>query len=331
MSTTHKNNAPGITKIYQLPEGITPWAKQWNGGNVWFSMKPKRIIDQYSKGGNAPIKVSDPQVEFLFLAPLSIGEHIIHHWEAYESVASRLAQKARSLIKFSNEINAGKTAIGQKLLEYEQQLLAPEAKENSVSSPTKKKKPINTSNLVSDAFHQVPGHSIDRKKIDTPLYYTNSDRRQLILEFNLFAEMKRPEVDSRPEKHLLEPIQEMMKYSSPGFKDGLNIDFPYMWEVKTEPYPFINYKTCVLQGVQPTWNSPYVRGLPISCNLQLTFQDLSPLYASTIEKGTIINVIDNDESRGIRNKSPNSNLKKKPKENFLGRTVRRIRGGVPGS
>ena len=86
-----------------------------------------------------------------------------------------------------------------------------------------------------------------------------------------------------------------MKYSSPDLinESGIKIEFPYMWEIKTLPIDFINYPTCALTGVQPTWNSPYINGYPSSCNLQLTFVDLSPLYAGTIKKGTVIKVISN--------------------------------------
>ena len=67
--------------------------------------------------------------------------------------------------------------------------------------------------------------------------------------------------------------------------------------VKTVPNDFINYPTCALISVQPTWNSPYIHHLPSSVNLQLTFQDMSPLYRETIEKGSIINIISPTESR----------------------------------
>jgi len=75
--------------IYQRPEGLTPWAKgagTEQQGAVWISMKPRKILDQFSKGAGeiASEKLNE---EFKFLAPLNLNEHIVHHWEAYESVA----------------------------------------------------------------------------------------------------------------------------------------------------------------------------------------------------------------------------------------------------
>jgi hypothetical protein len=294
-------------KLYKRPFGISPWSKgeESRSGSVWIRMKPKKILDQYSKGADAPISTVDTKVTFEFLAPLSLNENIVHHWEAYESVASRLAQKARSLVKLTREVKAGSSAIGSfigaKMRELEQEYLQPNAKDKSTSSPKRAKQSITTEGLIDKAVAAVPGHSILNKKVDTPMYYTNSDRRQLILEFVLFNEMRNN--DEHPEKQLIEPIQAMMKYSSPDLinEGGITIDFPYMWEVSSYPINFINYPTCALVAVQPTWNSPYVKGYPISCNLQLTFQDLSPLYAGTIQYGTIINVkTDNVKNVKIR-------------------------------
>ncbi len=301
MATTHgprssRDQKAQEVKLYKRPSGLSPWAKgeESRSGSVWIRMKPKKILDQYSKGADAPIATADTKITFEFLAPLSLNENIVHHWEAYESVASRLAQKARSLVKLTQELKAGKTAvgnyIGSKLKELEQSYLQPEAKDKSTSSPKRAKQSITVEGLVQKAYANVPGHNIPNYKVDTPMYYANSDRRQLILEFVLFNEMRNN--DQHPEKQLIEPIQAMMQYSSPDLinQGGITIDFPYMWEVSTYPIPFIDYKTCALIAVQPTWNSPYVKGYPISCNLQLTFQDLSPLYAGTIEYGSLINV-----------------------------------------
>ena len=94
-------------KIYKIPNTLSPWAKgeENNSGTVWIRMRPRRILDQYSKGADAPISTVDTGVLFQFIAPLAVGEHIVHNWEAYESVASRLAQKARTVVKFSEEVS----------------------------------------------------------------------------------------------------------------------------------------------------------------------------------------------------------------------------------
>lgn len=267
---------------YQRPLSISPWGKgagvDTTSGTVWISMKPRKIVDQYSKGAGT-IGTVELNTEFLFLAPLNLNENIVHHWEAYESVASRLAQKARSAVKLGSE--------GAALLKVGKNLNSSDAlKDIFERNGVNEGKSIEQ--YATDAYNSVPGSRIPQIKIDTPLYYTNSDRRQIVFEFQLFNEHV-PNTD--PEDILINPIKELMKFSSPDLKTNIQIEFPYMWEIKTVPNEFIKYTTCALIGVQPTWNSPYIGHLPSSVNLQLTFQDLSPLYAGTIEKGSIINVV----------------------------------------
>ena len=270
------------TVQYQRPLGLSPWARgagiSNESGSVWISMKPSEIKDQYSKGAGK-ISTKELNVEFLFLAPLSLNENIVHHWESYESVASRMAQKVRSAVKLSSEGSALWNAVKDQIRNY---------KTKQLYSKSGAKEGQTISDYVTKAYNLAPDSRIPKIKVDTPLYYSNSDRRQIVLEFVLFHENINT---NNPDDILINPVKELMKYSSPNLRSNIQIDFPYMWEIKTIPNEFIHYTTCALIGVQPTWNSPYIDHLPSSCNLQLTFQDLSPLYASTIEKGSIINVI----------------------------------------
>lgn len=275
---------------YQRPLSISPWARKAgvdDSGSVWISMKPTKIVDQFSKGAGT-YATKDLKTEFLFLAPLSLNENIVHHWEAYESVASRLAQKVRSAVKLGSEgtalLGVGKNANPGDFFK-------------DVFSKTGAGEGQVIEKYASRAYNSVPGSRIPKIKVDTPLYYSNSDRRQIVFEFQLFNENI---PGSKPEDILIKPIKELMRYSSPDLKAELNIEFPYMWEIKTLPNQFIKYTTTALIGVQPTWNAPYINGVPASCNLQLTFQDLSPLYAGTIERGSIINVITTSESKQLQ-------------------------------
>lgn len=312
----NKSNGSPNTELVQVkrPLSLNPWSVggETRSGTVWISMKPKKIIDQYSKGGGT-FDTIETNKEFLFMAPQNIAENIVHHWEAYESVASRMAQKARSAIKLASE-TAAIYNVGKKFLEPE-----------NIKKTYRGAKNINEGTtieqLATKAYGAIQGSKVPKIKVDTPLYYTNSDRRQLVFEFQLFNESV---PNTNPQDILLKPIQELMKYSSPELvnEGNINIEFPYMFEVKTVPYAFLNYKTCALIAVQPTWNAPYVNGLPSSCNLQLTFQDLSPLYAATIKKGSIINVksgsIDEATKRDREAQKKYAEKPIKPKVKFLG-------------
>jgi len=300
-----KKNDRDINKnkniTYRRPMGITPWSmkpENKESGSVWISMKPKKIVDQLSKGAGT-IGVVELNTEFMFLAPLSLNENIVHHWEAYESVASRLAQKARSAVKLGNEIGA-MTKV------FKESLNSDKLKDKFSLSALNEGTSIES--IATKAYNTVPGSRIPKIKIDTPLYYTNSDRRQIVFEFLLFNENI---PNTKPEEVLIKPIQDLMKFSSPDLKNNLQIDFPYMWEIRTKPVEFIKYTTCALVGVQPTWNSPYINHIPSSCNLQLTFTDLSPLYAGTITEGTVVNVIQGSSTRHIDSQSQKIKTQKK--------------------
>ncbi len=100
-----KSRSDGIT--YQRPLSLSPWAmnagvEKVANSTVWVIMTPSRITDQFSKGAGTIASVP-LNTEFKFLAPLSLNENIVHHWEQYESVASRVAQKVRSAVKLGAE------------------------------------------------------------------------------------------------------------------------------------------------------------------------------------------------------------------------------------
>jgi hypothetical protein len=275
--------------LIQRPYKLKPWGEQAgtkNQGGVWISMKPNKILDQYSKGAGAISSVEGTE-EFLFLAPLALNEQMSHTWEEYESVASRLAQKVRSVSKLTAETRGlvevfGKGASIDSMTSNVKQLVA---NSSGVGRAIE--------SVSRQVYNKTGGHSIPKIKIDTPSYYTSSERRQLVIDFQLFNEPISP---SNPEESLITPIKKLMKYSSPEHNGGIDIEFPYFFEVKTVPVPFIYMPTCALTGIIPIWSAPYVKGVPSSVSLQLTFKDLSPLYRQTITKGTIINVISSNNS-----------------------------------
>lgn len=279
----------------QRPLKIKPWTinKEEKSSNfVWIHMKARKIINQFSKvageGTASGQTVGRPTREFKFLAPLSLNENIVHHWDQYESVASRLAQKVRSAVKLGAE---GAALAGL----YDDRANLSDAAKNTFKNVGQGKVGTAIESVTKRLYQSAGGSVIPRIKVDTPLYYQNSDRRQIVLEFLLFHEGLKA---NDPRHDLINPIQDLMRLSSPDLlQDKITIEFPYMWEVFTWPVDFIHYTTCALVGVQPTWNSPYVNGVPVSVNLQLTFTDMSPLYRETIDKGSIVNIISSDDTK----------------------------------
>lgn len=277
-----KSNRAGAIK--RNPSSTHPWARNPESqGFVWIHINAFEILDQQSKGvGRITVNEGAPLVQFAFLAPLNLTETNAHNWNEYDSMTSRLAQKVRTAAKIGAEWNGLVRSFEGNT---EQQT---ESAKGYIDNIKKNAGTPGTSiaGLVRKAYNKLSPHSIPKIKVDTPLYYENSDRRTFTFEVMLVAERD-------PQSDIIDTVKDLMKFAAPALEGtgGINIKFPYMFEVYTRPNEFIKFSTLALTAVQPTYNSPYISGYPSSCNLQLTFKDLSPLYRSAIEEGTVINVI----------------------------------------
>ncbi len=240
-----------------------------DGGTLWIHIRPIKLESQHTAGSGGSISLgSESCPTFIFLAPDSISENISHSWENYESVQSRLAEKVRSIAKMSGEMSA----------------LANSAK---IENLTKTFKSLKSSKGVTDimrtTLNAVEGTSVPKIKVDTPLVYTNSKRRDWSFTFNLISE-------GDPKRDIIDPVQDLMKYSSPETLSSIDINLPYIFNLSTQPHDYIRSTHTALESVQPIWKGPYIDGYPSMVELQLTFKDLSPLFRNTIETGSIITV-----------------------------------------
>ena len=262
-------------EIVKRPYKLLPYASpEWQENATWFQMKARKITDQNTSGRGGTIAAGQQGSTFIFIAPQSFAEDIGHTWEEYESMASRLANKVRDAAKMGAEIsslansNIDLATIGQSF-----------SSSNFATA---------ASNLTRTAYNSVAGSNIPKIKIDTPLYYSGSQRRQLTVEVDLVAESR-----ETIKRDVLDVVQDLMRYSSPGISSQSTIDFefPYYFEVKLLPTEGIKYTTAALIAVQPTYGPPWINGYPTHCKLQLVFKDISPLFRKTITHGSIINVI----------------------------------------
>ena len=133
---------------------------------VWFHLKPIKLEGQTTAGRGGSITVGGSGPTFKFLAPLDMAENVTHTWEAYESVQSRLAEKVRSVAKTTGEIEA----LGK-----------------SFSWDTAKSLASSTgvNDFMRNTIAGLKGSAVPKMKIDTPLVYASSNRRNWIFNFNL--------------------------------------------------------------------------------------------------------------------------------------------------
>jgi len=180
-----------------------------------------------------------------FIGFEDLQEAITHNWEPYDTMLGRASEKIATAKKDAVQLT---NAIG------------------SLAGVGGGQAGILSSGNTESAQY----------KVDTPLVYTGSQRRQITLTFTL-QEYRGAYVD------VLEPIHEFRRLSCAGI-EGMSvdkIDFPAVFTVNSLPMPFIHINDAALTDVQITWNTPHIMGVPKRAELTLTFTDIRPLYKSS--------------------------------------------------
>lgn len=243
--TDYKNPKGGLWKPHG---GYNPEGSLWIRMDAW-------TLTQQAAWGRGPIVAEYAGDSFTFLAPKEFIESTAHEWADYESLMGRLAQKAGELEK------EGRTT-GQTFLAG-----AAAAKEIFTTMDV-------TSEAMKAAVAKAGGEiTVFNQRYDAPLYYKGSSRRKFDLIFYLVEE-------GDPEEDVVEPVRRLQSLSSPK-KQGMlyGIEPPRIFEIQSEPdNDFLYIEYAALKSVQPTWRGPYIGGWPSSCELQLSFEDMTPLF-----------------------------------------------------
>ena len=195
-----------------------------------------------------------------FLAPQQIMESINNSWEPWESISSRLAGKGKEFKDMTNEAASIWKALKSQ------------------------KKGLD----IGNAFKGLSSVSKSNIKVDTPLVYENSERREYTLQFNLTAKDQSDSMD------MMSSVVSLKSHSLPRRTDdsyGLGIELPYIFRVTSEsldmPFPsgmsMIFLEVAALTSVQPTYMAPYDNyGNPMRIELTCTFKELPPLYKDSL-------------------------------------------------
>ena len=255
-----------------MPEFYTVPESYLNKEVTWIELIAKEFTSQssYARGSNT-IRTGETLAVFKLLAPNQIAENVAHEWGEYESIPSRIANKVGDIKKAVSE---AKGVVNALTTGYET-VKGQAGSEN-----------IAASNLIG----KIAGSAqvdVPKYKIDSALTYQNSGRREYSLTFN-FAYVYG---DKSAEDAVFKPIRKLEELSCAELDEGLiNIKFPAVFRINTIPGDLIKINYAVLTAVQPTWTGPYKNGYPISCELQLTFTDVEPLYRRSFSQGGIVTV-----------------------------------------
>jgi len=262
------------TSPESLPHGS--YRSKWFGadkksGFSWVIIEAYKFKSQTTGLRGGGINIDPLPIDtFEFLAPLEVLENIQHSWDVHESVASRIAGTAIS--------------VAQGIRSFEEITSAAKGSVEIIKGLWSGGSGIGAED-ASKALSQLGGYATGTfpyMKIDNPLVYMNSQRREIELTFTLVSEK------GLPKKYVVDPVKRLQELSCPEIGTG-NVDLrpPYVFTVKTN---FIEYTHSALRSVQPTYREPYYDGYPTRADLTLTFTELSPLYAQVIRGDTVIKV-----------------------------------------
>ena len=257
-------------ELIQRPKGIrVPHAHFADA--LWITMKPLKVTSQTKGARNENSIQVDKTAKlptFKFLAPLEFQENIVHEWSPYESIVTRLLQKGVDATKFISEAN---TVI--KPAQVAAERLMKRASEGELSSGDVKAQ-------LTNIIGKMTAANVPRVKLDTPLVYQDSTRREVTLTFYLIDE-------GNSYKDVVWPVKQLIKYSTPSHGDDELIGFspPHIFEVTTLPgTKLLRIKHAALVSVQPIYRHPYRNGYPTMCELNLTFREIEPLYQRRLEE-----------------------------------------------
>jgi hypothetical protein len=253
--------------IIQIPGEFFPHAEFKEA--LWCLIVPKQLKGMNTAGRGGTLRIGKTGTAFKFLAPETIIEAHNHDWQEYESIQSKLLQK---IVTYKTGFQQAKDiAEGVKKEIY--QLF------QAGNFPAGQQ--------LLDATINASSVGIPKFKVDTPLVYKASQRRNWNLTFIL--------ADASGGKKIMEAVKLLQKYAAPfSRQDVLSIEFPWVFELSTIPEGLIHANFAALTSIQPSWMSPYIKGRPTRCELTLSFVDMSPLFEKTIETGGIVNVVNSE-------------------------------------
>jgi hypothetical protein len=229
---------------------------------TWLEITSRAIDKQTAnvdKDGGLILGDDGPTWEYLL--PENIAETINNTWEPWETISSRLAGLKEKGMDFYNELtNAGKAIV--------------DSSKKGVSTQIFKKFGKDLGNVVNPNF-----------KVDTPLVYQTTNRREWNLELKLYC------TSLLQVTEMVKGVKVMKHCSMPVLKSssvGSNIELPYAFKLLSinrdseggGEGDIIKTKWCALTSFQPTYKAPFDdMGRPMIIDLSVTFKELSPLYA----------------------------------------------------
>lgn len=205
--------------------------------------------------------------KFRFIAPMELMENVAHDWSTKDNLKTSMEQTVETFEQASEA--AGE--IGNVARAGLQTFVSGITSQDGNAIP----KSVDATTSAAKASATALGNTeVPKTRIDLPLVYTNSSRREYQITTQLVS-------TTNAYRNVLEPVKALERLSSPKkVGNSTEIDWPHIFTIYTYPKrSIINIKYAALTSVTPTFIGPYINGIPVKCDLTLSFTDISPLFA----------------------------------------------------
>jgi len=243
----------------------TPWMNPWfepytntdfKGLWILITAMPLKEVTAFADNETGGLEVGVPVNAYKLLAPQQIMETINNTWEPWETISSRMAGKGKEVIEIGRDIVTVGKALKSQI------------------------KGIG----VGELFKNLGKREKGKFKVDTPLVYENTERREFTFQFNL--------VSNTGGYFMMRIVRELQQLSTPRRTKkyaGLGIEYPHVFKLECIPEPEDGYFSVLskcnymaITSIQPTYMAPYdEKGQPMRIELTITFKELDPLYSDS--------------------------------------------------
>lgn len=252
---------------YQCPKGssIIPHSNT-DSSLLWITMTPMEVeyATTYDTTGGSGLSIKETKTDFAvrLLAPSNILETVSHSWDIWESIASRMAGWG---MKFEKMLEEGKGAF------------------KTIERIYNNKDSIGWKNIAPEILSAVGHTKVPAQRLDAPLIYTASERREFTMDFQLVPV-------GMEAFEMMDIIQVLQGFSAPGKTGTISISLPHVWKVQAEIFTQSGDATPVflplyieqaaITSIQPSYHGPYIDGNPQWITLTITFKELTPIFNS---------------------------------------------------
>lgn len=263
----------------------------------------KQLTRQYSLSGKQVDTSPEGKSVFKFIAPDEILSQIGHEWSEYQGYALGIAKMANNFNRRISALRNDKlmddlvTEITKSARGVDKSNLTEEAKKGLFSGFQSAKEYItsrfdtnNVQGFVSSVFNNIEygtnflydkineySPEIPFSKVDAAVTYRNTPHREFTFTFELICSSP-----SKAREQVFYPANRLMELSCADKEvSDLKLTPPYIFNVYTEPFKFIQMKNAALISVQTNWKQPYHKGYPSQATVTCSFKEIDPAYRST--------------------------------------------------